>query len=92
MHTFRTNTYKLHFFESASRLRFVLLTEPNAPDLRGVLGALYADDFVPHVAMNPRYSNNGSEPITEANCDLFLAALRARIAALTPPPPSARGK
>ena len=51
----RTNTYKMHFLESPSGLKFVLLTEPKAGDLREAMWRLYSDCYVDCATRNPLY-------------------------------------
>ena len=41
-----TNTYKLHYFETASGLRFVLTTDLAAADLREALRYIYSQIYV----------------------------------------------
>ena len=53
----RTNTYKLHFFETASGIRFALNTQPDAPDLIHILQHIYSSIFIKYVIMNDVYIN-----------------------------------
>lgn len=57
--SYKTNTYKLHFFESASHLRMVLLTDPSVDTVaaRDVLKTIYATDYLQHVVQNPLSSS-----------------------------------
>ena len=57
-----TSTYKLHYFETASGLRFVLTTDLAAADMRDALRHIYAQIFVEHLTKNPLYTPG--EPIT----------------------------
>ena len=52
-HSYRTPTYKLHCYETATRLRFVLLTDPSVADLRDTLREIYSKVYVEFVAKNP---------------------------------------
>lgn len=79
---FATNSYKLHFFESASRVKIVLLTEPNAPDLQETLRSIYSDIYVEYVVKNPRYDVLGTEQISSQNCELFMEHFQRKMAAL----------
>ncbi|KAJ1551124.1 hypothetical protein HK096_003018, partial [Nowakowskiella sp. JEL0078] len=50
---YKTNTYKLHFFETASGLKFVLNSDPNVENLREALRTIYIQIYVETVAKNP---------------------------------------
>lgn len=69
-HSFRTEVYKLHFLESPSGLRFALLTEPRAGDLRECLRYIYNACYVEYVTKNPLYTPG--EPFT---CKQFTTEL-----------------
>lgn len=43
---YRTATYKLHYYETPTNLRFVLLTEPGALSMRNVLHQIYINLWV----------------------------------------------
>ena len=45
---YATSQYKLHYFETATNLRFVLLTDPAAVNMRPVLGQIYTHLWVEH--------------------------------------------
>eukprot|EP00727_Mastigamoeba_balamuthi_P010354 m51a1_g5941 hypothetical protein (147) ;mRNA; r:119467-120023 len=72
LHCYRTGAYKLHVYEAATGMRFVLMTDPQAPDMNGALCTLYQTDFVDYVAKNPLYNPAGDT----INCDLFSAAVQ----------------
>jgi len=65
---FRTDSYALHFFGSATGVKIVAITDPVAPDLSGELAVLYRDVYVEYVVKNPFLLTDESKPIT---CDLF---------------------
>ena len=46
--SYATADYKLHFFETASNLRFVLLTDPATQSMRSVLHQIYVSLWVEH--------------------------------------------
>jgi len=71
---FKTNTYKLHYFESLSGLKIIMNTDPGVGDLREVLQFLYANIFVEYVTKNPLASPD--EPV---ECELFVANLNKYI-------------
>jgi len=50
---YRTSTYKLHYYETPTNLRFVLLTEPGALSMRNVLHQIYINLWVEYVVKNP---------------------------------------
>ena len=50
--------YKLHFYQSASGYMFVLLTQPQCPNLRDSLFSFFTQVFLPNVVMNPLYELN----------------------------------
>ena len=62
-----TNTYKLHYFETASGLRFVLTTDLAAADMREALRYIYSQIYVECLTKTPLYAPN--EPIS---CPLFI--------------------
>jgi len=51
--SYRTSTYKLHFLETMSGYRFLLLSHPAADSLRSALRQLYAGPFLEFVVRNP---------------------------------------
>jgi hypothetical protein len=51
--SYSTAEYKLHYFETASNLRFVLLTDPETQSMRSVLHQIYVSLWVEHVVKNP---------------------------------------
>ena len=73
-----TSAYKLHYFETASGLRFVLTTDLTAGDLRDTLRHIYSQIFVETLSKNPLYTPG--EPIT---CAQFTQTLERYIGALT---------
>ncbi|KXJ94221.1 Longin-like domain-containing protein [Microdochium bolleyi] len=50
---YRTANYKLHYYETPTNLRFVLLTEPGALSMRNVLHQIYINLWVEYVVKNP---------------------------------------
>merc|ERR1712188_302347 len=65
-HFFLTNTYRFHYFESLTGLKFCVLSDPAVIDLKDTLKALYTA-FVECVIKNPLYTLN--EPV---KCSLFI--------------------
>ncbi|PRP77259.1 hypothetical protein PROFUN_14471 [Planoprotostelium fungivorum] len=77
-HFFRTNSYKLHFFETATNIKFVITSDPDAPDLRDLLKTIYKNTFVEYVIKNPLYTMG--EPV---RCELFVEKLQLEVRAHT---------
>ena len=50
---YKTSAYKLHFFESPSGFKFVLLSDPLIDSLRFLLRQIYQTAFQDHVVRNP---------------------------------------
>lgn len=50
--SFKTNKYKLHYFETPTNLKMVLLTDPNRPSLKDALHDIYVNLFVEYVTKN----------------------------------------
>ncbi|KIJ08549.1 hypothetical protein PAXINDRAFT_164464 [Paxillus involutus ATCC 200175] len=51
--SYRTSTYKLHFYGTISGYKFVMLSDPSTDGLRFVLRQIYNGPFVDYVARNP---------------------------------------
>jgi hypothetical protein len=66
----KTSAYKLHYFETATGLKFVLLTEPGAGDMREALKTIY-NLYIQYVAKNPLYKIN-----ERIECELFIHHLQ----------------
>jgi len=73
---YRTNTYKLHFFETLTGLKFVLLTDPQVGDIKDCLKNIYSI-YVQYVIKNPLYKLN--EVI---DCELFVVNLTKYVQSL----------
>jgi len=73
--SYSTSTYKLHYFETATGLKFVVTTDPKTPSLQQYLSKLYSDVYVEYVIKNP-FCKLGEY----INCTLFVSALEASIA------------
>ncbi len=57
--SFSTRTYKLHYFQSLSNVRLVLVSDPNTLSkfVRQLLIQIYGQVYVEYVAKNPLHSN-----------------------------------
>ncbi|EGS20486.1 uncharacterized protein CTHT_0023180 [Thermochaetoides thermophila DSM 1495] len=51
--SYRTPHYKLHYYETASNLRLVMLTDPATLSMRNVLHQIYINLWVEYVVKNP---------------------------------------
>jgi len=74
---YSTDVYSLHYFESLTGLRFVLLTSRGSGDLSGVLRDIYLNVYVDTVIRNPLYV-----PGKSIQSQLFLSKLDSSIKAL----------
>jgi len=50
---FKTSKYKLHLYETATGLKFVLLTDLNVGNIRDNLQTIYSQIYVEYVVKNP---------------------------------------
>ncbi|KAK1998287.1 sybindin-like family protein [Colletotrichum falcatum] len=51
--SYRTSSYKLHYYETPSNLRFVMLTDTATLSMRNVLHQIYINLWVEYVVKNP---------------------------------------
>ncbi|KAL7276183.1 Trafficking protein particle complex subunit BET5 [Rhizina undulata] len=51
--SYRTNSYKLHYYETPTNLKFVMLTDLKMNNLRVVLHQIYVNLYVEYVVKNP---------------------------------------
>ena len=72
-----TSAYKLHYFETASGLRFVMTTDLASSDMRETLRYIYSQFFVECCVKNPLWKPG--EPIT---CTNFTSSLERYIMSL----------
>ena len=54
--SYKTSTYKLHYYESPTGYKFVLLSDQASESLRFVLRQIYATAFIEHVVRNPFFN------------------------------------
>jgi len=50
---YRTSQYKLHYFETPTNIKFVMLTDTKAPSMRIALQQIYVNLYVEYVVKNP---------------------------------------
>ncbi|CAJ2506337.1 Uu.00g004670.m01.CDS01 [Anthostomella pinea] len=78
---YRTQHYKLHYYETPTNLRFALLTEPAALSMRNVLHQIYINLWVEYVVKNPLapVEHKGGEGVRnemfEMGLDKFIRGL-----------------
>ncbi|KAH3759002.1 RNA-binding motif protein, X-linked 2 [Pelomyxa schiedti] len=73
---YRTTTYKLHYYESPTGVKFIALTDPNVPPLYDHLSAIYRDVYIEYVIKNPLYKLDADT----IKCVLFQQQLRDYLA------------
>ena len=64
--SFKTENYKMHFFEVPTGLKFVILTKKTKVELTPYLELLFASVYIPYVSRNIFYKAG-----TEIKCQLF---------------------
>ncbi|KAK2154819.1 hypothetical protein LSH36_256g02038 [Paralvinella palmiformis] len=52
-HSYRTNKYKLHFYETPSGLQFVMTTDLNVGNITDILQQMYCNIYLEYVVKNP---------------------------------------
>ncbi|CAF4297004.1 unnamed protein product, partial [Rotaria sp. Silwood2] len=77
--SFKTNCYKLNYYETPTGLKFILNTDNNVGNIRDILHQLYSTIFVNYIVKNPRCSaldiiNNDQEIFIE-KLDEFISNL-----------------
>ncbi|KAL1979238.1 hypothetical protein VTN96DRAFT_6412 [Rasamsonia emersonii] len=50
---YRTSQYKLHYYETPTNIKFVMLTDTKAPSMRIALHQIYVNLYVEYVVKNP---------------------------------------
>ena len=79
--SFSTSKYKVHFYETPSNIRFVLVSDPGLESLGGVLRHIYGSMYVEYAAKNPLYPANPVTSAVLAN-DLLVLGIESYIASL----------
>ncbi|KAL4805986.1 Longin-like domain-containing protein [Aspergillus unguis] len=51
--TYRTSQYKLHYYETPTNIKFVMLTDVKSPNMRVALQQIYINLYVEYVVKNP---------------------------------------
>ena len=88
--SYRTSQYKLHYYETPTNIKFVMLTDVKASSMRHALQQIYVNIFVEYVVKNPlspveHPSGIGvNNELFEASLDVFVERV------LNAQPPDAR--
>ncbi|CAF0940268.1 unnamed protein product [Adineta ricciae] len=70
--SFKTNCYKLHYYETATGHKFVLNTDNNVGNIRDILHQLYSTIFVNYIVKNPRAS---AVDVIDSDQEIFIEKL-----------------
>ena len=81
--SYRTGEYKLHYYETPTKLKFVMLTDTKVPNLRLHLHQIWANLYVEYVVKNPLSPAEHPGGIGVAN-ELFEATLERFKVSLRP--------
>lgn len=76
--SYRTGEYKLHYFETATNLKFVMLTDTRIASMRTVLYQIWANLYVEYVVKSPISPVEHTGGVGVAN-ELFEGALESFI-------------
>ncbi|KAF3053343.1 TRAPP subunit bet5 [Didymella keratinophila] len=81
--SYRTGEYKLHYYETPTRMKFVMLTDTKAPNLRQYLYQIWANLYVEYVVKNPLAPMEHPGGVGVSN-ELFERGLEAFLSAVLP--------
>ncbi|KAF1953198.1 snare-like protein [Byssothecium circinans] len=81
--SYRTAEYKLHYYETPTRMKFVMLTDTKQNNLRPYLHQIWANLYVEYVVKNPLAPVEHPGGIGVAN-ELFERGLETFIVAVLP--------
>ena len=81
--SYRTGEYKLHYFETATNLKFVMLTDTRIASMRTVLYQIWANLYVEYVVKSPISPVEHTGGVGVAN-ELFEGALESFIVCFLP--------
>jgi hypothetical protein len=73
---YRTGEYKLHYFETPTQLKFVLLTDTRVGNMRTVLHQIWATLYVEYVVKSPLAPTEHPKGVGVAN-ELFEGGLES---------------
>ncbi|TID19341.1 trafficking protein particle complex 1 [Venturia nashicola] len=77
--SYRTAEYKLHYYETPTKMKFVMVTDTKTSNLRVALHQIWANLFVEYVVKNPLSPIEHSGGVGVAN-ELFEQALERFVA------------
>jgi hypothetical protein len=80
---YRTGEYKLHYFETPTQLKFVLLTDTRVGNMRTVLHQIWATLYVEYVVKSPLAPTEHPKGVGVAN-ELFEGGLESFMVRLHP--------
>lgn len=81
--SYRTGEYKLHYYETPTRMKFVMLTDTKVPNLRQYLYQIWANLYVEYVVKNPLAPTEHPGGVGISN-ELFERGLEAFLGAVLP--------
>lgn len=81
--SYRTGEYKLHYYETPTRMKFVMLTDTKVINLRQYLHQIWANLYVEYVVKNPLAPTEHPGGIGVAN-ELFERGLERFIETVLP--------
>jgi hypothetical protein len=81
--SYRTGEYKLHYYETPTRIKFVMITDTKTNNLRVVLHQIWANLYVEYVVKNPLSPVEHPGGVGVAN-ELFEAGLEGFMVCWTP--------
>jgi hypothetical protein len=81
--SYRTGEYKLHYYETPTRMKFVMLTDTKVVNLRTHLHQIWANLYVEYVVKNPLAPVEHPGGIGVAN-ELFERGLETFVTAVLP--------
>lgn len=56
--SFRTSTYRLHYYESLTGIKFILMTDASSGSMRDTLRYVYSNIYVDKAVKNPIFHHN----------------------------------
>ncbi|KAK3710600.1 Trafficking protein particle complex subunit BET5 [Vermiconidia calcicola] len=83
--SYRTGEYKLHYFETPTQLKFIMLTDTRVGNMRTVLHQIWATLYVEYVVKSPLAPTEHPKGVGVAN-ELFEGGLESFIASIFPSP------
>ena len=85
--SFRTGEYKLHYYETPTNLKFVMLTDTKTNNLRVVLHQIYVNLYVEYVVKNPLspVEHKGGRGVANELFEMALESFIVSSVAIFPP-------